>query len=166
MQQITIDIKEARELYKTGSASLKKKLEKSFTKKELTETIMDRIKSFEDACADQGYDPKKALPYANPNGPQNSLERSANADMKLKIIAQALREGRKADWNNSNEAKWFAVFKWDKKNSGFGFSISDCDCGFASSRVGSRLCFHTSELAEYFGKQFIDLHNESLIDND
>ena len=163
MQQITIDIKEARELYKTGSAELKKKLEKSFTKKDLTETITDRIKSFEDACAELRYLPNRVLPYQDP---QTGLERSANADMKLKIISQALREGRKADWNNSDEPKWFAVFKWDKKNSGFGFSRSAYCYGCSDSGVGSRLCFPTLELADYFGKQFIDLHNESLIDND
>lgn len=75
-------------------------------------------------------------------------------EIKLMDIANAIR---KADNNHKPTAgDWFPYFY----NSGFRFVFSCCVHGASSSDVGSRLCyrFRTKEQADFFGRQFNDLH--------
>jgi hypothetical protein len=46
--------------------------------------------------------------------------------------------------------------------SGVGFSYVDCVRWLTSSDVGSRLCFKSSELAEYAGKTFESIYKDFL----
>jgi hypothetical protein len=89
------------------------------------------------------------------------------AHYKLIIIAEALNEGWQPNWNDMNEYKyfpWFRVKADAKRPGGFGFSDSGYVSWAASTHVGSRLCFKTSALALYAGKQFEKLYKEySLI---
>lgn len=85
------------------------------------------------------------------------------AHYKLIIIAQVLNDGWQPNWSDNNEIKYFPYFgvKADPKHpAGVGFSGTDCDVWFSSSGVGSRLCFKSSELALYAGKQFAKLYQE------
>ncbi|MEI7424468.1 MAG: hypothetical protein WCK18_20370, partial [Prolixibacteraceae bacterium] len=63
------------------------------------------------------------------------------------------------DWNNTDQRKWWPYFNL---SSGFGFSYSFFGYGYASTFVGSRLCFETSEKSNYAANQFIDLYKEFL----
>jgi len=102
--------------------------------------------------------PKTALPYAKP---KNDFQEALNAVATLWIIAQAIRGTWEADYDNSNQKKWYPWFR--KTASGFVFSNAFCDWSFSYSATGSRLCFENSEDAEYFGKKFIKLHNKVLL---
>lgn len=85
------------------------------------------------------------------------------AHYKLIIIAQALNDGWQPTWSDSNERKYFPYFwvKADPKHpAGVGFSNTFCDGWSSRSVVGSRLCFKSSELALYAGKQFAKLYQE------
>ena len=84
------------------------------------------------------------------------------ASDKLIIIANILQGDWKPDWSNSNQYKYYPWFRYDKTKSGFGFSITYYDLVFSFASVGSRLCFPDSDTAEYFGKQFLALHNDFL----
>ncbi|MFA6087449.1 hypothetical protein [Mucilaginibacter sp.] len=122
------------------------------------QTVTERIKTFEDACIDLGI--SLDLEEIETNLINTDVGNYACiAFIKLQIIAKALNEGWKADWNNSSQYKYYPWFKSDGKS---GFSFDVYDCGGSGSGVGSRLCYRTKELAEYAGKQFEALYSEYL----
>ena len=119
---------------------------------------MKKIKTFEDACKALKINPALLLDVSMlPEGDRKHII----ANYKLIKIAEALNEGWKPDWENYNERKYYPWFSMDTP-SGFGFSYSHCDHSLSSSGVGSRLCFKSSELAEYAGKQFEAIYNDYL----
>lgn len=76
------------------------------------------------------------------------------AGKELEVIAFAIRLGKPL--GTSQGDRWY--YPWfNSKRSSVGFSYVGCDFGHAFSTVGSRLCVNTSEGAEYFGEQFIDI---------
>jgi len=127
-------------------------------------SITTKIKSFEDACAALGLDPQQEIPYPQP---ASGRQRGINASAKLFIIAEALNEGWKPNWYNWDEYKyypWFDLSTEKKRENdgpagGSGFSFHGYVFVRSGSRVGSRLVFRTRELAEFAGKQFIDIYN-------
>lgn len=78
---------------------------------------------------------------------------------KLSIIAKWINAGDKKDWNNSNQYKWYVWFRFNTGSSSFGFDYSSCYWSHSFAGVGSRLSFSTSEKADFFGKNNLDLHN-------
>jgi len=125
---------------------------------------MSKIKTFEGACKALKLDPAKVLPKVN--GFPKEHQEALIAHAKLIIIAQALNGGWQPDWNNSDEYKYWPYFRVipnNKSLSGFGLSYSDYDFWSANTCVGSRLCFKSSELAEYAGKQFKVLYEASYL---
>lgn len=155
MKTLQIDEKNARALYKGASKEFKATLEDTFGKEFFSGKIIDRIKSFEDACAELELDPEEILA-----GFRETASKDEIAYRKLKIIAKALNEGWKPDWSNSNEYKYFPWLDYSRSASGFVYSDTYCTC--TDTSVGSRLCFKSKELALYIGEQFIDLYNEYL----
>lgn len=83
---------------------------------------------------------------------------------KLITIAEAWNKADNfvPDYDNTNQYKWFPWFQ-KRGTAGFVFAYTDCTASVASAYFGSRLCFSTSERAEQFGKQFIDLWNDFLL---
>lgn len=121
-------------------------------KKEVTE----RIKTYEDACAELGIesiDEKSMLAIG--------FNAAEIAGRKLGTITEALNEGWKADWRDGIQKKWIPYF-WGVSPSGFAFR----DAGYHYTNPGagnaSRLCFKSEELANYSGKQFLDLYFEHI----
>ncbi len=121
------------------------------------------ITSFEEAC--------KALNISDTDLPTlhhipEKHQHALLAHYKLVIIAEALNEGWQPDWNNDDQWKyypWFIVNASEEKPSGFGLSYhvygrwDSCTC------VGARLCFKSSDLAKYAGKQFKNLYEEYFL---
>ena len=110
--------------------------------------IVDRIKTFEDACCVLGSRPVFC----------SADERDEMAYKKLKHIAKALNEGWVPDWNDKTQPKYYPWFTM----SPFGFGdtyYGDWDTG---SSIGSRLCYKNAELAKYAGKQFEELYKDLL----
>lgn len=142
--------------FRKGSKQLKASLIELFGPELFIPKATDRIKTFEDACVDQKLDPKKVLPYI---GTKLTIEQQViNTYAMLRIIAKSLRGNWNPDWTNSNENKWYPWFQYKRASSGFVVVDTDYVCAHALTYVGSRLCFPTSELAKYFGEQFIELH--------
>jgi hypothetical protein len=160
MKALVINETNARAFYKDAPPALKASFEDTFGKDFFSQKITDRIKTFEDACAELGIDldtsavKSISVPQALTNDAASILAYS-----KLTIIARALNEGWVPDWKNSSQYKYYP---WFKANAGSGLSFCGYGCANAGTRVGSRLCFKTSELAEYAGKQFEGLYNEFL----
>ena len=80
---------------------------------------------------------------------------------KLRVIIKAVNQGWTPDWTNKNQKKWFPYF--EVLSSGLGFRDSHYGYTYTDTSVGSRLCFETSEKAEYAGKQFIKLYEDFLL---
>ncbi len=117
-----------------------------------------KIKTFEGACKALKLNPKTVLPDVN--GMPEHHQKSIISHAKLVIIAEALNEGWKPDWKNSDEWKYYP---WFRMFSGSGLAYLVCDHLYSGSAVGSRLCFKTSELAEYAGKQFKKLYEDYFL---
>jgi len=124
---------------------------------------MDKIKTFEDACAALNLKPE-LLPDVSALSEKH--RKALTAHYKLIIVAEALNEGWQPNWNDSDEYKyfpWFEIEANDENPSGFGFSRTFYVRWRAGTAVGSRLCFKTRELAEYAGKQFSELYKEYFL---
>ena len=144
--------------YKNGTEQEKKFLENLFPDMFSKKKINERVKTFEDALGivmPEVVDPnvKILLDY---NGINKDIL-SAQAQLKLSIIARALNEGWQPDWIDDDEYKYYPYFEY---KAGFGFSHTGYDSWGARTNVGSRLCFKSRELAEYAGKQFEKLYNQ------
>lgn len=155
----TVSITEANALkaYEEASDKVKKLLEDLIGKEFFQRNIMDRVKTFEDACAieEPSANMKILLDY---NGVDQDML-AAQAFAKLSHIRKVLNEGWVPDWTNSSEYKYYP---WFKHEAGFGLSYGGCDLSNSYSSVGSRLCFKNRELAEYAGKQFKEIYNQFL----
>jgi len=121
------------------------------------DNIMSRVKTFEDAMQVVGENAKEFEKICERLSPDEI------AYKKLKIIAEALNEGW--DWKgiNENQERWFPWFyrKLDNgKVCGLAFAYSYLATSSRNVFLGSRLFVKTEELADYFGKQFIELWRE------
>lgn len=126
----------------------------------LYDNITDRVKSFEDACQVLGISTNvpevKGLPRKH--------QKAIIANYKLIVIAEALNEGWKPNWQDSDEYKYYPWF--DMSNpAGVGYSATSISASYTHANVGSRLCLKNRELAIYFGQTFTDLFNDSLLLN-
>lgn len=126
----------------------------------LYDNITDRVKSFEDACQVLGISTNvpevKGLPRKH--------QKAIIANYKLIVIAEALNEGWKPNWQDSDEYKYYPWF--DMSNpAGVGFAYTYAAASGTGASVGSRLCLKNRELAIYFGQTFTDLFNDSLLLN-
>jgi hypothetical protein len=84
---------------------------------------------------------------------------------KLITIAEAWNKADNfvPDFSNRNQYKWFPWFQYSNDAARFLFAAATTTASCADAYFGSRLCFKTSERAEQFGKQFIDLWNDFLL---
>lgn len=84
---------------------------------------------------------------------------------KLFTIAEAWNkeDGFVPDFSDCGQKKWFPWFTYEKATKRFVFSSTAYAPASAFANIGSRLCFKTSERAEQFGKQFVDLYNEVFL---
>ena len=120
--------------------------------------IKDRVKSYEDACAELGRQP-----YNEDALMKLGLTRNDIAYQKMVVIVEALNEGWKPDVCDSNVRRWYPWFKPNGSPSSFAFYGSHCGRGFASAGGGSRLALKDEELAEYCGLQFLELWKEIIL---
>ena len=144
--------------------------------------IKERVKTFNDAVAILGNDNQIVIDYyaiANKTCAKDIL-----AFAKLRVITESLNEGWKPKFDD-NEVRyypWFYVYtkneyeRLDEDNKksfhehNNSYVIGDVFCAYAysvSSHVNSyhssQLAFRTQELAEYCGKQFIDIWSDYLV---
>lgn len=155
--------------------------------------IKDRIKTFDDACNALGEDNPLVLLYdVFQNEIATTESRNDDADvlayLKLRIIAAALNEGWKPEFTE-DEVRWYPWFwlytkdEWNRLDEGvkkfgrvlgrssyYGLVYGGLACAYASyassgsyTNNGSRLAFKSEELAEYCGKQFVDIWIDFLI---
>jgi len=112
------------------------------------------IKTFEDACACVGIDPKSF------HESRKNLSDDTYAYEQLKVISKALNGGKHMDYTDEDEYKYYPWF--NAVGSSAGFSFGDYRYVYAVSGVGSRLTYKTSDIAKYAGTQFLDIYNKYI----
>jgi hypothetical protein len=114
---------------------------------------MERIKTVADVLEEHGYSEEHFIETTK------GLTGDETAYRIIKMLAKTLNEGWEPDWSNQNEYKYYPWFEM-RGSSGFRFGVyADW---FTHSLVGSRLCFKSRELAEYAGKQFVDVYRDFM----
>lgn len=190
-KELKISAENALKAYNATDDNGKELLEHLFGREVFApKNIMERVKTFEDAVKVLGDNNASVNQYLFvANGPEmDETGKDLLAYLKLRIIAEALNEGWKPKFDGE-ERRWYPYFyiytkeeydrldEDDKKDcrvvgrsGNFAFvygGVAYASALYAWSRslttYGSRLAFRTEELAEYCGKQFIDLWIEYLI---
>lgn len=89
------------------------------------------------------------------------ISKCDDAGLKLMIVIRALNEGWWPDWDDSNQKKWWNWFWMNRKN---GFVFGDTTYGNVASTVGSRMCFHSEQLARSAATQkwIVSLYEEYM----
>lgn len=123
----------------------------------MSKNITINIQSFEDACRELNIQP--ALPDCT--GLPEKHRKSIEAYYKLVIIAEALNEGWTPDFNNWDQYKWFN-WGWFSAAGLCNLDV-DASSAYRDALIGARLCFKTEELAEYAGRQFLELYRDYLL---
>jgi hypothetical protein len=117
--------------------------------------VHTNIKNFEDACTALGLDASKVIPDFSGYPAEDQAAMIAHS--KLVIVAKALNGDWKPNWNDGSQHKYYPYFDMRNGLSYYGYFF-DGQC----SSVGSRLCFRSSEIAEYAGTQFLDIYKAFL----
>ena len=179
--KITIQKENILKAYNQASGEQKALLENMFGKDMFhPQDIKERIKTFDDAVAILGNDNQAVIDYyaiADKTCTEDIL-----AFAKLRVIAEALNEGWKPkfDGDECRYYPWFYIYtkkeyeeldedekkkyrvvgRSNSSSSAFGGLVcanASYASSYSNSYHGSRLAFKTRELAEYCGKQFIDI---------
>ena len=142
---------------------------------EKPQNVMERIKTFEDAVVELS---NRAM-----NGDKDAGKllddwkiiiftadsKDLLAYLKLRIITYALNEGWKPKFEEENELRCYPWFNLKTRSVisrvGYGamrmHSLDPSSYSYAYS--GSRLAFKSKELAEYAGKQFVEIYEDWFI---
>ena len=178
-----IDVKNIKAAYRTATESERTLLFTLFPDLHLGEEekdnrpVTERIKTFEDACAELGDSNPMVLAYRDTNDNMPDI----TAYMKLRIITAALNEGWQPQFTE-DELRWYPWFclwtdeelsnksdEWKQEHAlkdfgnfqgewaGFACANSYYAPSNAAANVGSRLCYKSEALADYSGRQFADL---------
>lgn len=147
--------------------------------------VTERIKTFEDACNELGEDHPMVSVYdalvTRANGEQSLAEwmgKDVVAFLKLRIITEALNEGWHPKFTEDEYRyyPWFYIYTKEEydnfseeekrrcvgralfhANGGLVSSFANNASSYSHASHGVRLAFSNRDLAEYAGKQFIDI---------
>lgn len=156
--------------------------------------VTERIKTFEDACNELGEDHPMVSVYdalvTRANGEQSLVEwmgKDVVAFLKLRIITEALNEGwhPKFTEDECRYYPWFFIYtkeEYDnfseeekrrcvgragdgaKASGGLVYSNANSASSGSYTYNGVRLAFSNRDLAEYAGRQFIDIWADFVFD--
>lgn len=122
--------------------------------------IRDRIKTLQDACNELGEEHPLVTQYRLSVAAAyigDPMTEDLLAYLKLRIITAALNEGWEPQFV-SGESRWYP---WFYAKQGVLECTQACSSGSPSyPGNGMRLAFKSRELAEYAGKQFIDIYKD------
>lgn len=188
--QITIQKENILNAYNQASGEQKSLLENLFGKDMFQpQDIKERVKTFEDACNELGDKHPLVSQYYRAFAAFNCevMTKELFAYLKLRIICAALNEGWKPTFDKEEHRyyPWFYIctkeeyeeFDEDEKkkcrvvccssnhlvaDGGLIYVSVYNSFSYSHTHLGSRLAFKTRELAEYCGKQFIDIWADFL----
>lgn len=178
MKKVTIEIPEGKALkFKDGAYVL------------VDDNVMERIKTFDDACRE--VTGKSEEEWLAENETKN-MDKDVLAYLKMRIIVAALNEGWKPTFKE-DEYRYYPYYyaytksEWESLSASGRKELEPSVClvggssgdgslsgplfvdsyrawSRAYSAVGARLAFKTAELARYAGKQFFDIFKDFYYD--
>lgn len=178
MKKVTIEIPEGKALkFKDGAYVL------------VDDNVMERIKTFDDACRE--VTGKSEEEWLAENETEN-MDKDVLAYLKMRIIVAALNEGWKPTFKDG-EIRYYTYYwqytkgEWDNLSKARRAELEPSVClvggdssdgsmsgplcvrsslawSVANSAVGARLAFKSGELARYAGKQFFDIFKDFYYD--
>ena len=188
-EKISIQKENVLNAYRNASEEQKALLENMFGKDMFKpKNIMERVKTFEDAIAILGENHTLVKEYFGVVYNNIVITKNLIAYLKLRIICAALNEGWKPQFTE-DECRWYPLFTlWNEEElkdkseewkvgkklwlfggssnyaspCGLAFAFSDPAWAESTSNASARLAVKSKELAEYFGKQFIDIWADYL----
>ena len=142
-----------------------------YTEEQEYTDICERVKSYADACAVLGVGKmdEKAMKACG-------FRPDEIARRKLETITEALNEGWRPDWSNTDEPKYYPWFyikpdagkdaevKPSGAPAGLAYAITSYAASSTYALLGSRLCFHERRTAAYAGDTFRDLYAQILVE--
>lgn len=184
-KKIEIDKSKLMEAYKAANDEQKQFLVNLYGKDVFKPAdVRERIKTFEDACEALGNHAfvnqyRRIIEEQNP--PMDETAKDLIAYLKLRIICAALNEGWEPTFANEEYRwyPWFVVYTKEELDrmseekrrrvvgrsncnayayGGLVFAVAYFASSVSSTRYGSRLAFKSEELADYAGKQFIEIY--------
>ena len=187
-EKISIKKENVLNAYRNASEEQKALLENMFGKDMFKpKNIMERVKTFEDACEELGEGHQYVKAYREWMRISYAECKDITAYLKLRIICAALNDGWKPTFSDGEcrYYPWFYIYNQneyeklnkDEKKKCHVVGRSSCDAyafggvvcssahfssSYSYSYHGSRLVFKTGELAEYCEKQFIDIWADYL----
>lgn len=178
-EKISIQRENVLNAYKHASEEQKSLLESMFGKEMFqSKNIIERVKTFEDACEVLGEDHQYVKAYREWMRMSYADCKDITAYLKLRIICAALNEGWKPKYDGyeGRYYPWFYIYtkeeyeelnEYEKKKCRVvGRSNSSAYAHHASSylstRSGSQIALKTRELSEYCAEQFIDIWADYL----
>lgn len=187
-EKISINKENVLNAYKHASEEQKALLESMFGKDMFKpKNIMERVKTFEDACEVLGEEHSYVQEYRGVANINFDFTQDIIAYLKLRIICASLNEGWKPTFDGSRcrYYPWFYIYtkeEYEKLNEdekkkcrvvsrssydAYAFGGVVCSSAYFSSSYsysyhGSLIVFKTRELAEYCEKQFIDIWEDYL----
>lgn len=187
-KQINIQKENVLNAYKNGNQDQKALLENLFGKDIFQpKDIKERVKTFEDACGELGNEHPFVKSYEKYVNTASGEEDDVVVYLKLRIICAALNEGWKPTFDK-DERRYYPLFYLytqkdyegfdeDEKKSlcvplrsvnyalahgSFVYAYAVYSGSGTFANYGMRLAFKTEELADYCGKQFIDIWTDFL----
>lgn len=184
-----INIENAKAALDTADESVKKvllallpELKEIEAQKAANRPIIERVKTFEDACRELGEDHPFVQQWNNVfKCTDDENTHDLYAYMKLRIITAALNEGWQPEFTE-DEWRWYPYFNlytleelsekdeawkeeralmstgdYESSSAGLVFAYSSSTPSNTDTNFGSRLCFKSEALASYCGTQFISL---------
>ena len=187
-KKISIQKENVLNAYKQATEEQKTMLENMFGKDMFQpKNIMERVKTFEDACEVLGEEHSYVQEYRSVANDNFDFTQDLIAYLKLRIICAALNEGWKPTFSDGEcrYYPWFDIYNKnefeklnkDEKKKCHVIGRSSCDAyafggvvcssayfssSYSYSYHGSLIVFKTRELAEYCEKQFIDIWEDYL----
>ena len=134
------------------------------------EDITNRVKSYADACKVLGIEPMDEDSMKAQGFRPDEIARR-----QLETITEALNEGWKPNWADTDEYKYYPYFYIEVSEVqtedaasgayvGLSFALTSYAATLTSAYFGSRLCFHDRETARYAGRTFTNLYAQILIE--
>jgi hypothetical protein len=168
--------------YKNASSEQRELLEHLFGSEVFKpKDVRERIKTFHDAYCALGNEHPFVVSYEKYVNTASGEEADVIAYLQLRIITAALNEGWEPQFV-PGEYRWAPYFvlytkeeiekmnaqtrarvvfrSSDNANASGGVSYANAGYGsaYVSANIGSRLAFKSEELAEYAGKQFLEIY--------
>lgn len=133
------------------------------------EDITNRVKSYADACKVLGIEPMDEDSMKAQGFRPDEIARR-----QLETITEALNEGWKPNWADTDEYKYYPYFYIEVSEvqtedtygapAGLSCAHTYYTATNTTAYIGSRLCFHDREAARYAGRTFTCLYAQILIE--